>query len=66
MSKPKCTACDIKGDKYSVFEGMLTTTAMAVAPPYWDEEGKYHVPSNPNTTTMHYRCSNGHTWSEKL
>jgi hypothetical protein len=64
MNKPTCKQCDKKGKKYSVYQGMSTTTLMAWGNPYWNEDGDYIIPPNPNTTTTQYRCSNGHNWSE--
>lgn len=61
--KPRCEKCEGEGKKYSVSDPQLgVTTLMGISPGYWDEDGKYHEPYNPNTTTYTYTCSNGHTW----
>lgn len=64
MTKPRCSICDEAGVKYTTTLRFSTTTAIGVPPPYWDEEGNYHVPPDPNHTVNHYTCSNGHNWTE--
>ena len=62
--KPVCKDCEAAGRKYSVSMPMGgVTTLMAVQPGYWDEDGKYIPPDNPNHTTYYLECSNGHSWS---
>jgi hypothetical protein len=65
MKKPICKICEKENKKYSVVEPMGgTTTLMSIQSGYWDGEGKYFPPYNPNRTTYSYRCSNGHQWEE--
>jgi len=59
-----CEECKSQGIKSKVFQGMSTRT-LALSVHYWDENGREHTPDDINTTTTEYRCSNGHTWSEK-
>lgn len=62
--KPICKECKKEGKEYRVNEPLYgTTTLMGISPGYWDEDGKYHEPYNPNITTYTYNCSNGHEWS---
>jgi hypothetical protein len=63
MNKPICKQCEEAGKKCSITiltDGM--TTCMGVYPGYWDEDGIYHAPYDPNYVTYKYCCSNGHTW----
>ena len=64
MNKPICEQCEEEGKKYTVTEGMSTTTLMGIIPAYWDEDGNYHQSVNPNKTTTEYYCSNGHKWTQ--
>jgi len=67
MEKPTCPECeeqDIDKSEYRVTEGMSTRTLVQPGSPYWNEDGEYIVPDDPNTTTTQYSCSNGHTWKE--
>lgn len=64
--KPKCKKCEQANKKYQVYKGVMFTTAMAVPSSYWNEEGEYIIPHNPNTTIRQYTCSRGHSWSEKI
>lgn len=57
-----CPTCREQGLKSSVYMLSCQTTLLA-GYAYWDENGTYHY-HNPNKTTCHYRCSNGHEWSE--
>ena len=61
-----CPECLKEDEKSCVFIGITTRTAMAPPNPYYDEEGVFRIPKNPNTTTINYSCSRGHTWSEKF
>lgn len=61
----KCDQCVAEGERSRVYVGYSVTTAMMPPSPYYDEDGNYHVPRDPNTTTTHYNCSRGHTWSRK-
>lgn len=64
MIKPICDQCKNENKKYTVTEptgGFVTL--MAIQPGYWDEEGEYHPPYNPNRTTYTYTCSNKHSWN---
>ena len=56
----KCPQCVTEGKRSVVYPGMRWTTLMASAP-YYDEAGNY-VANDPNTTTTHYSCSEGHEW----
>ena len=58
-----CPQCKEAGLKSEVYPGAGRTTLMGWQP-YYDEEGKYHS-HDPNTTTIHFQCSNGHSWIEK-
>lgn len=66
MNKPICKECEKKKKKYSVYTGMSSTTLIAIPQPYWNEDGQYVSPRDPNTTTQEYSCSNGHRWSEVI
>lgn len=57
-----CPICKERGLKSSVYMLGCQSTLMA-AYAYWDENGTYHY-HDPNKTICHYRCSNGHEWSE--
>ena len=61
----RCSECQQTGSRHSVYQGVSYRTAMGHSPAYWDEDGEYHPPYDPNVTTTAYRCSNGHQWTEK-
>ena len=63
--KPVCEECEAAGDSYGVHTGLQRRTLMARPEPYWDEDGNYVEPEDPNYTIVTYRCSNGHEWQEK-
>ncbi len=58
-----CPTCKKEGEKSNVFYENSTSTLLGYSP-HWDYKGNYHN-HDPNTTTSHYRCSNGHTWDEE-
>lgn len=65
--KPICKECKKENKKYSVEVPLYgATTSMCLIPAHWDEDGNYHEVVDPNTTTLTYRCSNGHSWKEVL
>lgn len=55
-----CPICKREGKKSKVYIRCQTTTCMAY-PAYYDEDGKY-IRDDPNTTTINYHCSNGHSF----
>lgn len=55
-----CPVCVQQGRKSCVYQGGSTCTLMGWTP-YYDEDGVWHN-ENPNVTTTHWSCSNGHTW----
>ncbi len=57
-----CPKCKSENRKSIVYVGMSESTAM-YAPPFYDEQNVYHN-HDPNTTTTHYTCSNGHEFRE--
>lgn len=59
----KCPTCVEQGERSTVTEGGGTTTLMGFSP-FYDEDGVRHF-HDGNTTTTSYRCSRGHSWSEK-
>lgn len=59
-----CPECKKEGKKSRVCPGVSMVTAMW-CPPFYDEDGKYHH-HDANITTTNYKCSNGHTWTERL
>ena len=66
-SPPRCAVCWSQGRRHKVFlSPSYTVTLMRVKPGYWDEDGVWHPPCDPNHRTFHYSCSNGHQWSEKI
>lgn len=56
----KCPVCENKGQK-SIVTSLGGTTTLGYNPPFYDEEGEYHV-HDYNTTRQGYKCSNGHVW----
>lgn len=56
----RCPICEADGVRHRVYEGGSSSTLMAAPPPYWDEDGNYVVPPDPNIHTTSYTCSNGH------
>lgn len=60
----KCPECVEQGEKSFVSVGSSWTTCMGVSS-YYDEDGNYHH-HDPNYTTIGYRCSRGHEWSERF
>lgn len=57
----KCPECEQNGDVSKLFAVGETKTMLGWNP-YYDEEGVYHA-HDPNRTTVHYRCSNGHSFT---
>jgi len=60
----KCIQCIKEGKKSKVFIG-TTTSTLVYAQPYYDEDGNFVQPPDPNTHTTEYSCSNGHKWTTK-
>ena len=56
----KCPECVQNNQKSRVKVGYSTCTLLKFTS-FYDEDGNYHN-HDPNTTTTHYSCSNGHTW----
>lgn len=59
-----CTKCRDEGKTSKVYSEGGTSTLLGGGGPYWDEEGVYHN-HDPNTRTIGFHCSNGHTWVTK-
>ena len=59
-----CPECKELGLKSTVTQLYGTTTLLNCGNGYWDEDGNYHAPEPCNTTTIHYECSQGHSWTE--
>jgi hypothetical protein len=59
-----CKECQSRGVKSSIHELGSMTTLMGVSRS-WDEDGNERL-HDPNVTTTHYRCSNGHEWEDKV
>ncbi len=57
-----CPQCRAQGLKSQVVTGAGTGT-LVHCPPFYDEEGRYHV-HDTNTGAQAYSCSNGHSWRE--
>lgn len=53
-----CPRCKELGNK-SIIRGGLGTVTCAYYPPYYDEEGRYHV-HDANVHSCSYTCSKGH------
>jgi hypothetical protein len=67
MEKKFCEQCQREGKTSTIYVPQTGyTTLMAPAPAYYDEQGVYHQPKDPNYTTYEYSCSNGHTWKETV
>lgn len=60
-----CEKCRAEGKRSKVHIGSTMKTLMAGPQPYYDEDGNYVRPPDPNTVTTEYRCSNGHRWAIK-
>jgi hypothetical protein len=58
----KCLTCVSSGQR-STIRCLGSTTTLLGYWPYYDEDGLYHN-HDPNHYTTHYRCDNGHAWSE--
>ena len=59
-----CPKCKDLGIKSTVTQGSTYTTAM-YCPPYYDEEGKFHIHDRNHKNTQFY-CSMGHKISVVL
>jgi hypothetical protein len=57
-----CPECVKEAKRSVVYVGASSVTCMMYEH-YFDEDGKEHV-HNPNTTSTHYSCSQGHSWVE--
>lgn len=62
----RCPKCEKDGVRHRVYEGGTTSTLMASPPPYWDEDGKYVVPPDPNIHTTNYHCSEGCRFQKRI
>ena len=62
VGKVICAECKKMDWKSRVYSEGGSRTLMATIE-YWDEDGNYHY-SDPNTTSIQYRCTNGHSWSK--
>ena len=58
----QCKQCKEAGRTSRVYPGASRRTLVAWQP-YYDEAGILHN-KDPNKTTTHYSCSNGHEWTE--
>jgi len=58
-----CPQCAQEGERSKVWAGASMGTAI-YCQPYYDEDGVYHR-HDPNTTTISYHCSRGHTWTKR-
>lgn len=58
--KRLCPQCQAKGLRSQIW----SSQPMRISPGYWDEEGDWHEPINPNTRTRFW-CSNAHSWTEE-
>lgn len=57
-----CEQCKQEGKRSQInVGGAGVSTAMAVRY-FYDEEGRYHA-HDPNSLTITFRCTNGHSWS---
>lgn len=66
LKKEECPECVALGWRHKTWvQHHYDVTAMMGAPGYWDEDGNWHAPCDPNITTRYYKCSNGHQWSKK-
>jgi hypothetical protein len=59
----KCQACADEGATSTVTEVAEEVTCMGWSP-FWDEAGRRHS-HDPNETTTHFVCSNGHRFHVK-
>lgn len=55
-----CPFCKRAGLTSVVMPGYSTSTAIGWQMGYYDEEGNYIENTDPNITTSHFSCSNGH------
>jgi len=60
----KCPKCVAEGKRSKVYIGVSTST-LVFAAAYYDEDGNFVQPPDPNTHTTQYECTNGHRWTEK-
>jgi hypothetical protein len=58
-----CPFCKEEGLRSKVFGGG-GTTILDYCPPFYDEDGEYHV-HDCNISTTYYNCSNGHRWVKR-
>lgn len=63
IEKKFCPVCQENNQKSRIDIIGLSKTCLGTYA-YYDEEGNY-IKKDPNTTTIYYKCSNGHTWTEK-
>ena len=59
-----CPTCTQQGLRSIVHEGGSKVTS-AYYPPFFDEEGRRHL-HDRNVRTRSFRCSNGHSWSDRI
>lgn len=57
-----CKQCADEGKTSRVYPPGAELVTCAYYPPFYDEQGKYHV-HDGNWRTGQYRCSNGHRWT---
>ena len=58
-----CPECAKEGKTSCVYPGGSTSTLLMYSH-FFDEQGREHF-HDPNWTTTHYSCSNGHRWTEE-
>ena len=59
-----CPECQRQGLKSTV-SVLGSSRTLAYAAPYYNEDGNYVQPPDPNTTTTEYECSRGHRFCTK-
>lgn len=59
-----CEECKKSEQKSIVYPGVCQRT-LNYCPPYYSEDGKYHV-HDSNRIVQEFTCSNGHHWSIRL
>lgn len=58
-----CPECAKEGKTSYVYPGAAYSTLMMYKH-FFDKQGREHC-HDPNWTTTHYSCSNGHRWTEE-
>jgi|10_taG_2_1085330.scaffolds.fasta_scaffold15055_2 hypothetical protein len=60
-----CAQCREEGKTSTLKVKQLGKTLLGCPGEFYDEVGKFHI-HDPNSIETHFKCSQGHEWTETL